>query len=470
MSSNKDNEELRSERIHSDKKEDNRSAFQKDRDRILYTPAFRRLGGVAQVVHVNTDRGYHNRLTHSLKVAQVGRRLAEYLDDETPDHVLREAGGLSADVVETACLAHDLGHPPFGHPAERALQARLDNMGEFSSFEGNPQSFRIVNNVSINKRWYGDDHRGLDLTLASLKAMLKYPRSRGPMSKERDKWGYYRTEESEFEETEQLRTPGGSNDNVSLEARIMDWADDLTYAIHDLVDFYEAGLLPLDRLIQDSEERETVADEFESNVDVNEESWDATGFLANSLPDLAAVAGGEVGQEAPRRNPLEYPFDGSSYDRAGLSFMSSKLIERYLGIDSGVEVAVDPEIPTGLEITDDLKDEVHLLQYLTEHYVFNDPALLAQQRGHKEAVETLFDELYEATEEGSDRGGMIPAPFDEKVKQIHEGNLCDGNFKSDTLRARVTADIIASMTEKQAMQLHERLVGSTPGLVIDQIV
>jgi dGTPase len=470
MSSNKDNEELRSERIHSEKKEDNRSAFEKDRDRILYTPAFRRLGGVAQVVHVNTDRGYHNRLTHSLKVAQVGRRLAEYLDDETPDHVLREAGGLSADVVETACLAHDLGHPPFGHSAERALQARLDNTGKLSSFEGNPQSFRIVNNVSINKRWYGDNHRGLDLTLASLKAMVKYPWSREPTSKEKDKWGYYRTEESEFEEAKQLRTPGGNEDNVSLEAKIMDWADDLTYAIHDLVDFYEAGLLPLNRLIQHSEERETVADEFESNVDMDTGSWDATGFLADSLPDLAAVAGGKVSKEPPNRNPLEYPFDGSSYDRAGLSFMSSKLIERYLGIDPGMDVAVNPETPGGLEITDELRYEVNLLQYLTEHYVFNDPALLAQQRGHKEAVETLFDELYKATAEDSDRTGMIPAPFDEKVEQIHDNNLGYDGFESDTLRARVTADIIASMTEKQAMQLHERLVGSTPGLVIDQIV
>jgi dGTPase len=470
MSSSKDNEELRSERIHSNSDPDNRTIFQKDRDRILYTPAFRRLGGVAQVVHVNTDRGYHNRLTHSLKVAQVGRRLAEHLRNETEQQVITTAGGLDPDVVETACLAHDLGHPPFGHAAERALQDRLDNQGLISSFEGNPQSFRIVNNVSINKRWYGDHHRGLDLTLASLNAMLKYPWDRGTASKEKEKWGYYPTEEPEFEQTRRLRTPGDSDDDVSLEAKIMDWADDLTYAIHDLVDFYEAGLLPLNRLVQDPEERERVADEFESNTDTDTGSWDATGFLADSLPDLAAVAGGEVGKQAPDRNPLEYPFDGSSYDHAGVSFMSSELVERYLGVVSGMSVSVDPETRGGLNITDELRYEVHLLQYLTEHYVFNDPALLAQQRGHKEAVETLFDELYEATAEDSDRTGMIPAPFDEKVEQIHDNNLGYDGFESDTLRARVTADIIASMTEKQAMQLHERLVGSTPGLVIDQIV
>lgn len=171
------NSELRKRRVYSGESQgDNRSQFQRDRDRILYTPAFRRLAGVTQVVHSNTERGYHNRLAHSLKVAQVGRRLAEHLICTTEDSVVSDAGGLSPDVVESACLAHDLGHPPFGHAAEEAIQEQLEDKRTIpASFEGNPQSFRIVNNVSIHRSEYGPDHGGLDLTYATLNAMQKYP-------------------------------------------------------------------------------------------------------------------------------------------------------------------------------------------------------------------------------------------------------------------------------------------------------
>lgn len=463
-----DNEKLRKKRIYSGfEPADNRSHFQRDRDRVLYTPAFRRLAGVAQVVHVNTERGYHNRLTHSLKVAQVGRRLAEYLSEKTDSKIIEAAGGLDPDVVETACLAHDLGHPPFGHPAENAIQEKLDVT---DSFEGNPQSFRIVNNVAIRNQPYGPDHNGLDLTLASLNAIVKYPWQRQPTGKKSNKWGYYSTEKDEFEKIRELRTPGSSDESRSLEAALMDWADDLTYAIHDAADFYKAGLIPLNELVRGTNERDEFITDFERSYSSNiPNKWSATNFLGKFLPNLAKVADPDE-DDNDRSHRLDTPFKGSSHERAGISFMTSELIERYLGLDSNVDVVVDPSINGGIDIDDELNCEIALLQHLSEYYVFNNSALLAQQRGHRTIVGRLFEILLEATEENADIRGILPAPFDEKVKYIHQGGLGYDDIDKNTLRTRVVADIIASMTEKQAMELHERITGQSPGLVTDRII
>lgn len=136
-----------------------RSAFQRDRDRILYSSAFRRLAGVTQVVGASEGFIFHNRLTHSLKVAQLGRRIAEKLIREQPE-LAAEGVPVDPDVVEAAGLAHDLGHPPFGHVAEMALKEAAASVTDFEAFEGNPQSFRIVTKLSMRSF----EHDGLNLT------------------------------------------------------------------------------------------------------------------------------------------------------------------------------------------------------------------------------------------------------------------------------------------------------------------
>src|SRR6478609_9031210 len=121
---------------------DYRAPSQRDRDRVLYSSSFRRLAEVTQVVAANSGYVFHNRLTHSLQVAQVGRRIAEKLNllqPETKEFV-------DPDVVEAACLAHDLGHPPFGHIAEQKLNELAG--ADIDGFEGNAQSFRIVTRLS----------------------------------------------------------------------------------------------------------------------------------------------------------------------------------------------------------------------------------------------------------------------------------------------------------------------------------
>jgi dGTPase len=169
-----------------------RTEGQRDRDRILYAPLFRRLAEVTQVVSPVNGYVFHNRLTHTLEVAQIGRRIAENLLREPgakTARVIGELGGLDPDVVEAAALLHDLGHPPFGHLAEQELQRLLRLSGDTEGFEGNAQSVRIVTRLEVQSELFA----GLNLTRATINASLKYPWTRSQRPAER-KWGAYETE------------------------------------------------------------------------------------------------------------------------------------------------------------------------------------------------------------------------------------------------------------------------------------
>ena len=160
---------LREARRHKKGTEDQRGHFQRDRDRILYSSAFRRLAGVTQIVRTGESDVFHTRLTHSIKVAQVGRRLSERLLNDQPDEC--KVFRVEPEVVEAACLAHDLGHPPFGHIGESQLDKLLEEQEDRDGFEGNAQSFRVLTKLAVRF----EDVDGLNLTRATLAATLKYP-------------------------------------------------------------------------------------------------------------------------------------------------------------------------------------------------------------------------------------------------------------------------------------------------------
>jgi dGTPase len=232
-----------------------RSPAQVDRDRLLYSPHLARLAEVTQVRAFDGEFLVHNRLTHSLKVAQLARRIAERLVREQKDKA--EAFGLDPDVTETAGLADDLGHPPFGHIAEIELDrlVRETSRRPTEGYEGNAQSFRILTSLTVSdtapiNTLSGEP--GANLTKASLNAVLKYPWLHRRNPEKPDKWGAYASEKSMFA----FARNGFSGSRRSIEAEIMDWADDITYAIHDLADFYCAGLIPLHLLVDPEEKRE----------------------------------------------------------------------------------------------------------------------------------------------------------------------------------------------------------------------
>jgi dGTPase len=448
----------RSDRRHGqDREPDQRNSFQRDRDRILYSPMFRRLAGVTQVVHAAEGHIFHNRLTHTLKVAQIGRRSAEYLISIESEELIEANGGIDPDVVETAALAHDLGHPPFGHIAETELDDRLDEKHISDGFEGNAQSFRVV--TKIGRRL--DKIAGLNLTRASLNAILKYPYERGPEgTKQHKKWGAYKSEIEDFNFARAGEPPG--EPRRSAEAELMDWADDVTYSVHDVEDFYRAGIIPLDQILAGTQERDRFIDDCFRRWKEDEDTPEFRGITKNWgsqwFDQLRFFA------ETKKFNLLQ-PFAGTLTQLAGLDFLTAFLIKRFVvGPDRGtraIRLESDPTKPR-IRIQPQIRAEVEMLKKLMARYVFDNPALLAQQYGQRQVVGQLFEVLFKVAKPGTPGHGIIPEPFRELLNEV--------GVSDDRERARIVADIIASMTEQQALLFHQRVVGIAPGSVRDLII
>ena len=209
-------------------KRSGRTQFQRDRARVLHSSALRRLAAKTQVVEVGASDFPRTRLTHSLECAQIGRELGAAL-------------GCDPDLVDAACLAHDLGHPPFGHNGESALAALAADGGALAcgGFEGNAQSLRLL--TRLEPKVPG---AGLNLTRATLAGTLKYPL----LGVGTGKYGAYESDRrSSTGSVRARRRPLG------LEAQVMDWADDVAYSVHDVEDGLHAGLVTLKNLRDDSE-------------------------------------------------------------------------------------------------------------------------------------------------------------------------------------------------------------------------
>jgi dGTPase len=385
-----------------------------------------------------------------LKVAQIGRRIAEYLPNK-PESEIRHGLEVDEDVAETAALAHDIGHPPFGHIAEKELDQRVRDKGVKEGFEGNAQSFRIVTNIAP----HNDSDQGLNLTLASLNAILKYPWMRGDEGigenrwgeNEYKKWGVYESERPEFEKARALEPV---DKRQSAEAAIMDWADDLAYAVHDMEDFYRSGILPLEQLLsEDTPERQNFLSDVENDLGIPvPEGEEILDWLRNQ--------GGRT---------LLSPFKGTREERRTLDYVSTTLIQRYIGKEKGGVYLQDhdPSEPY-LQIDEELMNEVSLLKHMTVYYVIEDTALRAQQRGQREVIRNLFKILFDAVDPTNEEDkDIVPNPFREDVNQLTPS-------VSDKRICRIVTDIITNMTEKQAIQLHKRLTGRSPGSLQERIL
>lgn len=445
-------EDLREKRLGGNTKEDQRSPFQRDRDRILYARRFRRLSGITQVARADESYTYHDRLSHSLKVAQIGRRLAQYFNkDDGPS--IPDGLKMNPNVVETAALAHDIGHPPFGHAAENMLNELIEQEYDVNDgFEGNAQSFRVVTRLSINRQ----QEDGLNLTLASLNAILKYPWKRGADQEnqwgenESKKWGVYDSDEVAFREARKL---SDIEKRRSAEADIMDWADDLAYAVHDVEDFYRAGVIPLDQLLRDSLERQKFIEKWaKEHEGVSENEG------RNILDYISGIADGS----------LKVPYSGAEVQRLELKTLTSKLIGRYLGAEAGgLELQNHNDEKHFLEIADYLQNEVNLLKYMTKYYVIQDSSLASQQYGQQKIIEDLFTSFYRAilpeSNNESERFRIIPRQFQDMGRRVQERG-------DPETQVRFVTDLITSLTEKQATQMHKRLIGDTPGTIQDRIL
>lgn len=416
---------------------DQRAPARRDRDRILYCSAFRRLSGITQVVAPTEQYPTHNRLTHTLKVAQVAHSLAENLLLQPGNRRIAEAaGGLDPDVVESAALAHDLGHPPFGHITERELDSIVRDHGLTDGYEGNAQSFRIVTKLAVRYA----DIEGLDLTRATLNAILKYPwlrTSDGPKSR---KWGAYRSEADQLHWARQGSPLG--DDVPSLEAALMDWADDVTYAVHDVEDFFRAGLIPLDRIATDYSERSRILlAAFDSPRGEAARPIDELTRSFNALMDTV---------------PMTMPFRGTRIDRATIRGYTSGLIDRYI---TAVSLADPVDRGSPLQIDPIARMEVWMLKALTRYYVIESRSLVAQRFGQRRLIRALFDILLHASSKEGD-WHIFPIIYQEMLAESDD----------DSSRVRLVADLIASMSEAHVAALYQRLTGVITGSVTDPVL
>jgi dGTPase len=395
-----------------------RGPFIRDRARVLHSAALRRLAAKTQVVAVGWDDFPRTRLTHSLECAQIGRELGAAL-------------GCDPDLVDAACLAHDLGHPPFGHNGESALAELAAGCG---GFEGNAQSLRLLTRLEAKV-----PGAGLNLTRATLDATLKYPwlapGGGGAVSRKEAvprKYGAYADDAAVFDWIRDGAPAGRS----CLEAQVMDWADDVAYSVHDLEDGLHAGLIRLAQL-RDPAEREPVAEL----------------TLATYCPPGSATAG-ELSDVFASLLQLDFwprRFDGGPQAAAAVKHLTSELIGRFCG--AAEQATRRPGQPPVTRYAADLvvprqhRLECALLKGVTAHYVMSRPGAAAAQEREREVI----TELARAVLSGA------PATLDPMFAAAFEGAA------GDEERCRVVIDQIASLTDTSAMSWHQRLVRAPQG-------
>jgi dGTPase len=398
---------------------DRRSPFARDRGRVLHSAALRRLAGKTQVVGPDEAAEVtgvpRTRLTHSLEVAQIGRGMAEEL-------------GADPDVVDTAGLAHDIGHPPFGHNGERALHTLAADCG---GFEGNAQTLRIL--TRLEPKVFDDDScRGLNLTRAVLDACVKYPWTRRPGAR---KFGVYGDDVGVFA----WIRDGAPPDRRCVEAQIMDWADDVAYSVHDLEDGILAGRIVLGWLGRPAERAELAALAAES-------------FSAAPTADLEAAAEALAALPAVRAAASHGPHDGSLAATAALKRLTSELVGRFVStaVDATREVLGDP-VPPGhgadLVVPAPIGAEVAVLKAAALRWVMRDPARLAVQADQRELVTELVERLHAGA----------PRALDPAFAPAWEA------APDDAARLRVVVDQVAVLTDAGAQRWCARLRASKAG-------
>jgi len=392
-----------------------RTPFERDRARVVHAASSRRLAAKTQVVGPQSDDFVRNRLTHSLEVAQVARDLARAL-------------GTQPDIAETAALAHDLGHPPFGHNGERAL---ADLSADCGGFEGNAQTLRLL--TRLEAKTFGDTGSvGLNLTRATLDACTKYPWTRTAgddpegvhadgSPREVRKFGVYDDDVPVFTWVR----AGVEGRRQCVEAQIMDLADDVAYSVHDVEDGIVAGRIDLTRLDTDA-------------VWPTVREW--------YVPDATDAALDDV--LAGLRSVGSWPgtsYDGTRRGLAALKNLTSDLIGRFCGAvqeatfaaSSGpfVRHRADLVVPatTGLEIA--------VLKGIAAHYVMRTDDRLALLDRQRQLVAELVEVLWKGASDGLER------PFADDWAAATD----------DAARRRVVIDQVASLTDASAAAWHARL-------------
>ena len=384
-----------------------RTEFMRDRARVIHSAALRRLAAKTQVAVPWENDFQRTRLSHSLECAQIGRELGESL-------------GADPDLQDTACLSHDLGHPPFGHNGEEAL---AEIAKDFGGFEGNAQSFRLLVRLEAKTIDASGRSIGLNLTRASLDGATKYPWSRAQNPR---KFGVYDDDLNIFN----WMRSGAPIDKKCIEAQIMDWSDDCAYSVHDLEDAIFANQISVKNFDKDfADIYRSMGSDYGSDA-TEQEADDAH----KRLSQLSAW---------PRY------FDGTHRSLARLKDSTSQLIGRFV-LAAELEtrkIHGDGELSrysADLEIPRDQVVEVDFLKAIAGHYLIN--ASHSQDRYAKQQI--IIAELVE----------MLIACAPRELDSIFIKSWNDATDERE--RMRVIIDQVAVLTDPGAYALHARLIAS----------
>lgn len=390
-----------------------RGEFARDRARVLHSSALRRLGAKTQVLSPSGGDFARTRLTHSLEVAQIGREMGASL-------------GLNADIVDMACLAHDLGHPPFGHNGETGLNLWAADIG---GFEGNAQTLRLLTRIEPKVFQPSGKSIGLNLTRASLDATCKYPWSlseAGAMKEHSVKFGVY-DDDVEIYDWMRLGSPPRTK---SIEAQVMDFSDDVAYSVHDFEDAIVSGFIKLDELADISGDAQLLSQISEWNVGVYSKE-----ILAEALANL---------RDLPNWPTL---FERTPGMLADLKNLASDLIGRFvsqtnLSVTSSEEFRMSVRFDASLVVPASVRAEIAVLKGIVSAFLMSHESRRPIYDWQRELLTELADALLASN--GSNLDVYCTAAWSQ--------------CQSDKERHRVIVDQVASLTDQSAITLHNRLV------------
>lgn len=492
------------------KRQDSRREARRDHDRIYYTSAWRRLAGVTQVISPeHEETPLHNRMTHSEKVALAAWSIASNIissEDEDKAELVAKLGGMDLDIAATAALAHDLGHAPFGHIGEEELDKWAAGHGLIDGFEGNAQTFRIVTRLA---RW-SNHNSGLKLTLGTLTAIAKYPwvrgadkRSLGSLPTDYDerreelehrrrddavntdyhrywrKYGAYTSEAILLREArtwmpESFLTDGSMSLSQSLEASVMDCADDIAYAVHDLEDFAESDSFDFDRIRDDCKKwckegkrasswcdrvkkklKEDYPERFNSNA-----FDDAVLWLAETL-EIAELAASD--DKRRRRGTQE----------RRQATRTTKFLKTFLDADQFV-INNEPLWDNGplLTMTSTSWHRVNLLKSITMDVVVNSPLVSAHQISARKVVRDLADGLYDWVRmaEKADKDELPGLPHELRAMLLAYEEEESGIQRTEADNARCVIDYICFLSDHSVRVLAARLNGQGTNALVGTVL